>query len=178
MPEVIGHYFWLAGLVRIRAAGPPSHPFVVLLRECSRDYRVRFRLDRCYSRLIEWLDREIRRTRGRQAVCRVCRVVIDNISAGACGSKVRTCRLQRVHVYRQTMAGPRVCRLFVVLGYLSLVLVLAQNPVEEKTTFEAAFQGESAFSIARGNFMNFAFINSGLWPLVTLDGATHVPVSV
>ncbi|XP_011142397.1 pikachurin [Harpegnathos saltator] len=39
------------------------------------------------------------------------------------------------------MAGPRVCRLFVILGYLSLVLVLAQNPVEEKTTFEAAFQG-------------------------------------
>ncbi|EFN82631.1 hypothetical protein EAI_16572 [Harpegnathos saltator] len=38
------------------------------------------------------------------------------------------------------MAGPRVCRLFVILGYLSLVLVLAQNPVEEKTTFEAAFQ--------------------------------------
>ncbi|XP_014478844.1 PREDICTED: pikachurin [Dinoponera quadriceps] len=39
------------------------------------------------------------------------------------------------------MAGPRVCRFFVILGYLSLVLVLAQNPVEDKTTFEAAFQG-------------------------------------
>ncbi|XP_032675208.1 pikachurin isoform X1 [Odontomachus brunneus] len=39
------------------------------------------------------------------------------------------------------MAGPRVCRFFVILEYLSLVLVLAQNPVEEKTTFEAAFQG-------------------------------------
>jgi len=48
-----------------------------------------------------------------------------------------------VHVYRWTMAGLRyVCRLFVILGYLSVVLVLAQNPVEEKTTFEAAFQGE------------------------------------
>ncbi|XP_012530210.1 pikachurin [Monomorium pharaonis] len=40
------------------------------------------------------------------------------------------------------MAGLRyVCRLFVILGYLSVVPVLAQNPVEEKTTFEAAFQG-------------------------------------
>ncbi|XP_029164344.1 pikachurin [Nylanderia fulva] len=40
------------------------------------------------------------------------------------------------------MAGLRyVCRLFVILEYLSVVLVLAQNPVEEKTTFEAAFQG-------------------------------------
>ncbi|KYN33908.1 hypothetical protein ALC56_11721 [Trachymyrmex septentrionalis] len=41
------------------------------------------------------------------------------------------------------MAGLRyVCWLFVILGYLSVVLVFAQNPVEEKTTFEAAFQGE------------------------------------
>ncbi|XP_050465155.1 pikachurin [Cataglyphis hispanica] len=40
------------------------------------------------------------------------------------------------------MAGLRyVYRLFVILEYLSVVLVLAQNPVEEKTTFEAAFQG-------------------------------------
>lgn len=41
------------------------------------------------------------------------------------------------------MAGLRyVCRLLLVLEYLSVVLVLAQNPMEEKTTFEAAFQGE------------------------------------
>lgn len=40
------------------------------------------------------------------------------------------------------MAGLRyVYRLFVILEYLSVVLVLAQNPVEDKTTFEAAFQG-------------------------------------
>ncbi|XP_025264442.1 pikachurin [Camponotus floridanus] len=40
------------------------------------------------------------------------------------------------------MAGLRyVSRLFVILEYLSVVLVLAQNPVEDKTTFEAAFQG-------------------------------------
>ncbi|KAK2589301.1 hypothetical protein KPH14_007852 [Odynerus spinipes] len=28
-----------------------------------------------------------------------------------------------------------------ILGYLAIAVVLAQNPVEEKTTFEAAFQG-------------------------------------
>ncbi|KAH0954021.1 hypothetical protein HN011_007523 [Eciton burchellii] len=41
------------------------------------------------------------------------------------------------------MAGLRhVCQLLVLLDYLpALVLVLAQNPVEDKTTFEAAFQG-------------------------------------
>ncbi|KAG7202879.1 hypothetical protein KM043_010027 [Ampulex compressa] len=39
------------------------------------------------------------------------------------------------------MAGLRVCRLLVILGQLALVFVLGQNPVEEKTTFEAAFQG-------------------------------------
>lgn len=39
------------------------------------------------------------------------------------------------------MAELRVCRFFVILGHLAVVLVLAQNPVEEKTTFEAAFQG-------------------------------------
>jgi len=42
------------------------------------------------------------------------------------------------------MAGLRhVCQLLVLLDYLpALVLVLAQNPVEDKTTFEAAFQGK------------------------------------
>ncbi|XP_076762491.1 pikachurin [Xylocopa sonorina] len=39
------------------------------------------------------------------------------------------------------MAELRVCRFFVILGHLAVVLVLAQNPIEEKTTFEAAFQG-------------------------------------
>ncbi|XP_076665939.1 pikachurin [Andrena cerasifolii] len=39
------------------------------------------------------------------------------------------------------MAEPRVCRLFVIVAHLAIVLVLAQNPIEEKTTFEAAFQG-------------------------------------
>ncbi|CAK9822370.1 EGFLAM [Anthophora retusa] len=39
------------------------------------------------------------------------------------------------------MAELRVCRFFVIFGHLAVVLVLAQNPVEEKTTFEAAFQG-------------------------------------
>ncbi|EZA60907.1 hypothetical protein X777_13109 [Ooceraea biroi] len=46
------------------------------------------------------------------------------------------------------MAGLRyVCQLLVVLEYLSVVLVLAQNPVEDKTTFEAAFQGKPFLSI-------------------------------
>lgn len=72
-----------------------------------------------------------------------------------------------MHVYRQTMAGPRVCRLFVILEYLSLVLVLAQNPVEEKTIFEAAFQGESTFfPCVRGNFMNSSLLST-LVPLTT-----------
>lgn len=72
---------------------------------------------------------------------RVCRVVIDRIPLEH--ATVRPYRVQRhVHVYRRTMAGLRyVYRLFVILEYLSVVLVLAQNPVEEKTTFEAAFQG-------------------------------------
>ncbi|XP_076289136.1 pikachurin isoform X1 [Lasioglossum baleicum] len=39
------------------------------------------------------------------------------------------------------MAEVRVCRFLVVLALLMVVLVLGQNPVEEKTTFEAAFQG-------------------------------------
>ncbi|XP_078033405.1 pikachurin [Augochlora pura] len=39
------------------------------------------------------------------------------------------------------MAEVRVCRFLVVLALLTVVLVLGQNPVEEKTTFEAAFQG-------------------------------------
>ncbi|XP_076234057.1 pikachurin [Calliopsis andreniformis] len=39
------------------------------------------------------------------------------------------------------MAEPRVCWLLVILAHLAVVLVLAQNPIEEKTTFEAAFQG-------------------------------------
>ncbi|XP_053985558.1 pikachurin-like [Hylaeus volcanicus] len=39
------------------------------------------------------------------------------------------------------MAELRVCRFLVILAYLAVVLVLGQNPVEEKTTFEAAFQG-------------------------------------
>lgn len=73
---------------------------------------------------------------------RVCRVVIDRIPLEH--ATVRTYQAQRhVHVYRRTMAGLRyVSRLFVILEYLSVVLVLAQNPVEDKTTFEAAFQGK------------------------------------
>ncbi|XP_031831495.1 pikachurin isoform X1 [Nomia melanderi] len=39
------------------------------------------------------------------------------------------------------MAEVRVCRFLVILALLTVVLVLGQNPVEEKTTFEAAFQG-------------------------------------
>ncbi|KAG6799684.1 pikachurin [Apis mellifera caucasica] len=39
------------------------------------------------------------------------------------------------------MAEFRVYRFFVILVHLAVVLVLAQNPIEEKTTFEAAFQG-------------------------------------
>ncbi|XP_043581813.1 pikachurin-like [Bombus pyrosoma] len=39
------------------------------------------------------------------------------------------------------MAELCVCRFFVILAHLAVVLVLAQNPIEEKTTFEAAFQG-------------------------------------
>ncbi|XP_003696328.1 pikachurin [Apis florea] len=39
------------------------------------------------------------------------------------------------------MAELRVYRFFVILAHLAIVLVLAQNPIEEKTTFEAAFQG-------------------------------------
>ncbi|XP_060825849.1 pikachurin-like [Bombus pascuorum] len=39
------------------------------------------------------------------------------------------------------MAELCVCRFFVILAHLAIVLVLAQNPIEEKTTFEAAFQG-------------------------------------
>ncbi|XP_076379382.1 pikachurin isoform X2 [Megalopta genalis] len=39
------------------------------------------------------------------------------------------------------MAEVRVCRFLMVLALLTVVLVLGQNPVEEKTTFEAAFQG-------------------------------------
>ncbi|XP_076165128.1 pikachurin isoform X2 [Ptiloglossa arizonensis] len=38
------------------------------------------------------------------------------------------------------MAELRVCRFLVILVHLAFVLVLGQNPVEEKTTFEAAFQ--------------------------------------
>ncbi|XP_031831496.1 pikachurin isoform X2 [Nomia melanderi] len=38
------------------------------------------------------------------------------------------------------MAEVRVCRFLVILALLTVVLVLGQNPVEEKTTFEAAFQ--------------------------------------
>lgn len=41
------------------------------------------------------------------------------------------------------MAELRVYRFFVILAHLAIVLVLAQNPIEEKTTFEAAFQGKS-----------------------------------
>lgn len=40
------------------------------------------------------------------------------------------------------MAELCVCRFFVILAHLAVVLVLAQNPIEEKTTFEAAFQGK------------------------------------
>ncbi|XP_043254794.1 pikachurin [Colletes gigas] len=39
------------------------------------------------------------------------------------------------------MAELRVCRFLVILAHLTVILVLGQNPVEEKTTFEAAFQG-------------------------------------
>ncbi|XP_017875382.1 pikachurin isoform X1 [Ceratina calcarata] len=38
------------------------------------------------------------------------------------------------------MAGLRACWILVILGHLA-VTMLAQNPIEEKTTFEAAFQG-------------------------------------
>ena len=47
-----------------------------------------------------------------------------------------------MHVHRRTMAELCVCRFFVILAHLAVVLVLAQNPIEEKTTFEAAFQGK------------------------------------
>ncbi|XP_034177837.1 pikachurin [Osmia lignaria lignaria] len=39
------------------------------------------------------------------------------------------------------MAELGVCRFLMIIGYLTVAWVLAQNPVEEKTTFEAAFQG-------------------------------------
>ncbi|KAI4479287.1 hypothetical protein M0804_011072 [Polistes exclamans] len=37
----------------------------------------------------------------------------------------------------------RICRsrqIIMILGYLAIAVVLGQNPVDEKTTFEAAFQ--------------------------------------
>lgn len=42
---------------------------------------------------------------------------------------------------RQTMFR-RLCWFFVIFTKLAIVHVQAQNPVEDKTTFEAAFQGE------------------------------------
>lgn len=45
------------------------------------------------------------------------------------------------------MAELRVYRFFVILVHLAVVLVLAQNPIEEKTTFEAAFQGKIVIKI-------------------------------
>lgn len=45
------------------------------------------------------------------------------------------------------MAELRVYRFFVILVHLAVVLVLAQNPIEEKTTFEAAFQGKIIIKI-------------------------------
>lgn len=61
-----------------------------------------------------------------------------------------------MHVHRRTMAGlgRYVCQLLVVLEYLSVVLVIAQNPMEDKTTFEAAFQGEFVFINRTRGFMN------------------------
>lgn len=56
-------------------------------------------------------------------------------------------RGERVHVHRRTMAELRVYRFFVILVHLAVVLVLAQNPIEEKTTFEAAFQGKIVIKI-------------------------------
>lgn len=55
-------------------------------------------------------------------------------------------REQRVHVMGGTMFGPSRHWLFLILGYLTIVTTFAQNPIEEKTTFEAAFQGKSSFS--------------------------------
>ncbi|XP_043475420.1 pikachurin isoform X1 [Leptopilina heterotoma] len=40
-----------------------------------------------------------------------------------------------------TMFGPSRHWLFLILGYFTIVTTFAQNPIEEKTTFEAAFQG-------------------------------------
>ncbi|XP_033229252.1 pikachurin [Belonocnema kinseyi] len=39
-----------------------------------------------------------------------------------------------------TMSGPSRCWLFLILGCMTIA-TFAQNPIEEKTTFEAAFQG-------------------------------------
>ncbi|KAF7385833.1 hypothetical protein HZH66_011675 [Vespula vulgaris] len=39
------------------------------------------------------------------------------------------------------MARIRSHQTIMILGYLAIGIVLAQNPVDEKTTFEAAFQG-------------------------------------
>lgn len=57
------------------------------------------------------------------------------------------------------MAELQISRFVVLLAHLMVVLVLAQNPIEEKTTFEAAFQGKcyyrshlSAFDTGAGIF--------------------------
>nr|KAF7408958.1 hypothetical protein H0235_013810 [Vespula pensylvanica] len=41
------------------------------------------------------------------------------------------------------MARIRSRQTIMILGYLAIGIVLAQNPVDEKTTFEAAFQGSN-----------------------------------
>jgi len=71
-------------------------------------------------------------------------------SVGACDSESSSIT-RHVHVHQRTMAGLRhVCQFLVLLNYLpALVLVLAQNPVEDKTTFEAAFQGKPVSVHAR-----------------------------
>lgn len=70
--------------------------------------------------------------------------IIDSRSKSSICEKCESelSRGERVHVHRRTMAELRVYRFFVILVHLAIVLVFAQNPIEEKTTFEAAFQGK------------------------------------
>lgn len=105
-------------------------PFIELIRieKCRWSIETRYQCvlyATVNSRLID--------SRSRSSICEKC--------------ESEHSRGERVHVHRRTMAELRVYRFFVILVHLAVVLVLAQNPIEEKTTFEAAFQGKIVIKI-------------------------------